>query len=71
MFTIIVRDSSETEIFRKELKSDVPEVPSSGSSYWWNYALIPLPKIIQNKIYVYVIDRLGNDNSKFKFEIKL
>jgi len=71
MFTIIIKDSAETEIFRKELKSDVPNVPSSGSSYWWNYASIPLTSTIQGKIYIYVIDRLGNDNSKFKFEIKL
>ena len=71
MFTIIIKDFAETEIFRKELKSDVPNVPSSGSSYWWNYASIPLTATIQGKIYIYVIDRLGNDNSKFKFEIKL
>ena len=71
MFTIIVKDSTETEIFRKELKSDIPNVPSSGSSYWWNYASIPIATNIQEKIYVYVIDRLGDDNSKFKFEIKL
>ncbi len=71
MFTIIVKDSTETEIFRKELKSDVPNVPSSGSNYWWNYTTIPITANIQGKIYVYVIDRLGNENSKFKFEIKL
>jgi hypothetical protein len=71
MFTIIVKDSTETEIFRKELKSSVPRVPSSGSDYWSNSTPISIRESIQNKIYVYVIDRLGGDNSKFKFEIKL
>lgn len=71
MFTIIVKDSTDTEIFRQELKSSVPQVPSNGTNYWWNYTVIPIDKSVQNKIYVYVIDRLGRDNSKFKFEIKL
>ena len=70
MFTIIVKDSTETEIFRKALKNNIPNVPSSGNDYWWNYTTIPITKNIQGNFFVYVIDRLGNDNSKFKFEIK-
>lgn len=71
MFTIIVKDSAETEIFRKELESDVPNVPSSGTRYWWNYESIALPISIQGNVSIYVIDRLGKDNSKFRFDIKL
>lgn len=70
MFTVIVKDSTENEIYREELKSVIPETPSSGSSYWWNYAAILLPEKIQGKFYIYIIDHLGKDNSKFKFEIK-
>jgi hypothetical protein len=72
MFTVIVRDSTDNnEIYRKELDDDIPNVPSSGSSYWWNYASITLPTAISGKVYIYVIDKLGRDNGKFKFELTL
>jgi hypothetical protein len=71
MFTVIVKDSIETEIFREVLKSKIPNIPSRGTDYWWNYTSIPINKNIKGKIYIYIIDRLGNDNSKFKFEMKL
>ena len=72
MFTVIVKDSTDSnEILRKDLKSDIPNTPSSGSSYWWNYTSIPIPDKINGKIYIYIIDKLGGDNNKFKFEVKL
>jgi hypothetical protein len=72
MFTVIVRDSTDkNEIYRTELESSIPQVPSSGSSYWWNYSSIPLPTAISGKVYIYVIDKLGGDNGKFKFELTL
>jgi hypothetical protein len=70
-FTVIVKDSNENEIYRKELKSDIPEVPSNDR-YWWNYAGTPINVALKGKVYIYIIDRLGNDdNFKFKFEINL
>jgi hypothetical protein len=72
MFTVIVKDSADNnEILRKDLKSGIPNTPSIGSSYWWNYASIPIPDKINGNIYIYIIDKLGGDNNKFKFEVKL
>jgi hypothetical protein len=72
MFTVIVKDSVSNEIYRESLKSDIPNLPSSGSSYWWNYAIIPLPTEIKGEVTVYVIDRIGSDgNSRFQFKMKL
>ena len=35
---MIVKDAEDTnEIFRKKLSDNIPETPSSGSDYWWNY----------------------------------
>lgn len=72
MFTVIVKDSTDSEeILRKDLSSDVPNTPPSGSSYWWNYASVPIPEKIYGAIYIYIIDKLGGDNNKFKFEVRL
>ncbi len=72
MFTIIVKDSTDTnEIFRKELERNVPEVPPRANDYWWNYITTPIPEKINGKIYIYIIDKLGMDNNKFKFEVNL
>ncbi len=72
MFTVVVRDSSDSnEILRKDLKSDIPNTPSSGSDYWWNYTAIPISEPVNGKIYIYIIDKLGGDNNKFKFEVNL
>ena len=70
MFTIIIKDSTDNnEILRQELDSDIPQVPSTGSNYWWNYTTVTIPEKIEGKFYVYVIDKLGRENSKFKFEV--
>jgi hypothetical protein len=72
MFTIIVKDSTDSnEILRKDLEGEIPMVPSSGSDYWWNYTTVIIPNPTKGKIYIYVIDNLGGDNNKFKFEVKL
>lgn len=71
-FTVIVKDSSDSnEILRKELRSDIPNRPSSGSDYWWNYATIYLNDKVDENFFIYVIDELKSDNNKFKFEVKL
>lgn len=72
MFTVIVKDSTDSnEILRRDLKSDIPNTPSSGSSYWWNYTSIPIPNRINGNVYIYIIDKLGGENNKFKFEVRL
>lgn len=71
-FTIIVMDSlNQNELFRKQLDSDVPQIPPYGSSYWWNYDMIYVPKGISGRVYIYVIDGLSRDNNRFLFEINL
>jgi hypothetical protein len=71
IFTVIIQDSSGTEIMRKELSSKIPSVPSSNSDYWSNYTTVFLDKEIKGVFYIYVIDRLGRDNSKFKFRVTI
>lgn len=36
---------------------------------WSNYKAIFLDTKIQENFFVYVIDKLGDENSKFKFEV--
>lgn len=70
-FTVIVRDSTDSkEIFRSELESSIPNTPMAGN-YWWNYAVLPISTRIEGTMFVYVIDKLGRDNHRFKYEIKL
>jgi len=71
MFTLIIKDSTEKEIYREELESDIPNTPSSGSNYWWNYTSISLKETISGKIYIYIIDKLNSESGKFKFEINI
>jgi hypothetical protein len=68
-FTIIIKDSNEKEILRKELEPSIPNTPSMFVD-WSNYGFVFLNSKINGSFFVYVIDKLGNENSKFKFEIK-
>ncbi|MEI8138122.1 MAG: hypothetical protein WCH21_12430 [Bacteroidota bacterium] len=69
-FTVIIKDSTDSkEILRQELDDKIPNVPS-GNDYWWNYSSIPIPEKIAGKFYIYIIDKLGGDNNKFKFETR-
>ncbi len=70
MFTVIVKDSTDSkEILRKGLDSKIANVPS-GDNYWWNYNSIPIKEKLQGKFFIYIIDKIGGDNNKFKFEVK-
>ncbi len=64
MFSIIVKDSNEKELYRKEFDS---EIPDHSSSVWYNYFSTILPEKIETPFYVYVIDRL--QDTPFKFEV--
>jgi hypothetical protein len=70
-FTIIIKDSKDSlELFRQDLKSKIPSVPSRGSEYWSNYKGTNITQSLTGKFYIYIIDKLGNDeNKKFKFEV--
>ena len=69
-FTIIVQDSSEKEIYRKTLKSDIADTPSYGNANWSNSAIVSIQVPLKKPFYVYVIDALGTKNKRFKFLIK-
>lgn len=68
MFTLIIKDSNEEELYREELDDSIP---NPEGSYWWNYAGIYIPKKIKGKIYIYIIDKLNSENPRFKFEINI
>lgn len=67
-FTIILQDSIGNEIYRKELKADIPEVPS-GDSLWWNLTVVSIPVKLEGSFLIYVID--STDSKKFKFQRKI
>lgn len=68
-FTIIIQDTSGKEIYRKQLDKETPEVPSSGSSYWWNVSSISIGDVPTKPFYVYVIDAVHTGNPRFKFMV--
>lgn len=65
-FTIVIKDSSENELFRKTLDSDTPN-PSRSNDNWWNIALCTVDKKIKAPFYVYIVDAL--EEAPFKFEV--
>lgn len=67
MFTIIVHDSTDTEVFRRKLDSDTPEV---GDDDWWNVHLQMLPISVRPPFYVYVVDQLADQPIKFQVLLK-
>lgn len=68
-FTIVFKDSSEKEVYREDLKEEIPNVPNSGSEKWWNYTQIFLPHEIKGKNYIYIIDQI--QSIRYKFEINI
>jgi len=65
MFSIIIKDCNENELFRYNFDSSLPSYGSSG--YWRNYGICFVNKTIKAPFYVYVIDKMSD--SPFKFEI--
>lgn len=66
MFSVIIKDSSETEVFRTKLGSDIPNY-SSSSDAWWNISIIGIDKKIKTPFYIYIVDKL--EDEPFKFEV--
>jgi hypothetical protein len=64
MFSVIIKDTNESELFRVELDSDIPEYSSDN---WWNYGYAYIDKRIKVPFYVYVVDKL--EEAPFKFEV--
>lgn len=70
-FTVIIHDSTEKELFRARLESKIPSPPLNGGS-WWNVDEIALPVNMSGPFfYVYIIDHLDRENSRYKFQVKL
>jgi len=65
-FSVIVKDSNDTEIYREDLKNSIPNTPS-GSENWWNIATVFVPKRIKAPFYIYVVDKL--DGTPFKYQV--
>jgi hypothetical protein len=72
MFTLIIKDSNDNqELFRKELDKSLPQLPSIGSDYWWNYSNICLSYKISGRVFVYIIDKLDTETPRYKFQLYL
>jgi len=72
MFTVIVKDTvNGKEIFRKDLKPEIPNTPESATGRWSNYAVVPIPTEIESPFFIYIIDKFGGENNKFLFEVKI
>ena len=63
-FSVIIKDTNESELFRVELDSEIPDYSSDN---WWNYGYAYIDKRIKVPFYVYVVDRL--EDAPFKFEV--
>ncbi|TRW23576.1 hypothetical protein FMM05_13015 [Flavobacterium zepuense] len=66
MFTVIIKDSNDNEVYREELESDVPNVPS-GSDNWWNSGSAFIAKRVETPFYIYVVDKM--EDAPFKYEV--
>ncbi len=64
-FTVIVHDSTDQEVFRKALDSDIPEYGSNDD--WWNIRLQNINAPVRTPFYVYIVDQL--EDAPFKFEV--
>ncbi|MBN2747366.1 MAG: hypothetical protein JXR34_11630 [Bacteroidales bacterium] len=69
-FTVIIKNSKNKEVFRKQLEYDLPELPNSKERVWWNFATIFIPEVIKDDFTVYIIDRLAEyGHKRFVFEV--
>jgi len=64
-FNVIIKDSNDTEVYREELESSVPNVPNS-SHEWKNFASVVLPKRIKTPFYIYLVDQIGEVTYKYE-----
>lgn len=67
-FSLIIHDMDGNEILREDLSERIAEVPVKDK-LWFNVALKNIEKEMPKKFIVYVIDKLGGDNKRFKFEV--
>ncbi len=68
-FTVIIKDTLEQELYRNELLDQIPEVPKRD--LWYNTDGFDIPVKINNRFFVYVIDKFGGEKKRYKFEVKL
>jgi hypothetical protein len=64
MFSIIIKDINENELYRVNLDSSIPNYSSEN---WWNIGFCYIDIRIKAPFYVYVVDKL--EDAPFKFEV--
>ena len=64
MFTILIKDDQEKELYRQALGSSIPETPN-GDKLWWNIAIHSIPAKIRPPFYIYVVDKMYDKPFKF------
>lgn len=67
-FTVILTDSTGTERYREQLKR---VAPAQGPRYHYSYCYVAFPTTLHGKVFIFVMDALGGDNARFKFEVVL
>lgn len=67
MFSVVIKDTSGTEIFRKKFPAEVAEVPSD-TKYWWNMGEVDIDKKIRPPFDIFLIDNL--QDAPFRFAIR-
>jgi hypothetical protein len=65
-FLVVFRDLEENELHRYDLDSKIPNRPGSNR-LWTNVSSIQIPFEVNDAFYVYVVDKLSSENSRFKF----
>ena len=66
MFTVIIKDANDNEIYRKDLESDIPEY-SSRKDIWWNIGSVFIPNRVKAPFYIYFVDKM--EKGPFKYEV--
>jgi len=64
MFTVIVKDANDKEIYREDLPGSVP---NHSNDMWYNFGVAIIPERINTPFYVYLVDKLQDE--PFKYEV--
>jgi hypothetical protein len=64
-FNIVVHDENEKEIYREEFEHKTV----NRAATWYNFMNAYIPIDIGTFFYVYVIDEVSNDATRYKFRI--
>ncbi len=67
MFGVVIRDTTEKELFRKNFKD---RSPSIYGYRWWNILLVNIPDKIRPPFYVYAVDKVAEKPFKYLITAK-